>query len=152
VADLFAWLQSTLVASTIAQSQILTAALSAVHVVGLALVVGSAFVTALALTGLAFPSRSAAEIATAGRAVLIGLAISMVTGVLLFSARAEAASQNSFFQLKMLLVVSAALCQLVIQGVARRALTSRAAPVAGVLGLALWVSVVLAGCAFILLE
>ena len=152
MADLFAWLQSTLVASTIAQSQMLTAVLSAVHVVGLALVVGSAFVTALALTGLAFPSRSAAEIATAGRAVLIGLSISVVTGVLLFSARAEAASQNGFFQLKMLLIVSAALCQLVIQGVARRALTSRAAPAAGVLGLALWVGVVLAGCAFILLE
>jgi hypothetical protein len=152
VADLFAWLQSTPVASTIAQSQMLTAALSAVHVVGLALVVGSAFVTALALTGLAFPSRSAAEIATAGRAVLIGLAISVVTGMLLFSARAEAASQNGFFQLKMLLIVSAGLCQLVIQGMARRALTSRAAPAAGVVGLALWVGVVLAGCAFILLE
>lgn len=152
MADLFAWLQATLVARTIAESQMLTAALSAVHLVGLALVVGSAFVTALALTGLAFPGRSAAEIATAGRAVLIGLAISVTTGVLLFSGRAEAASQNSFFQLKMLLLVSAALCQLVIQGVARRALASRAAPAAGVLGLALWVGVALAGCAFILLE
>jgi len=152
VADLFAWLQASLVARTIAQSQMLNAALSAVHLVGLALVVGSALVTALALTGLAFPGRSAAEIATAGRAVLIGLAISVVTGVLLFSSRAEAASQNSFFQLKMLLLVSAALCQLVIQRVARRALASRTAPAAGVLGLALWVGVALAGCAFILLE
>jgi hypothetical protein len=152
VADFFAWLQSTSIARAVAETQMLIAALSAIHLIGLALVVGSSLVSALALTGLAFPGWSSTEMAATGRAVLIGLCISVLTGVLMFASRAEAASQNSFFQLKMLLLIAAAVCQLAIARVVRRTPSSRALRPAGVLGLTLWVGVALAGCAFILLE
>lgn len=152
MADFFAWLQSTSIARAVAETQMLIAALSAIHLIGLALVVGSAFVSALALAGLAFPGWSSAEMAATGRAALVGLCISVGTGALMFASRAEAASQNGFFQLKMLLFVAAALCQLAIHRVVRRAPSSLALRPAGVLGLALWVGVALAGCAFILLE
>ena len=55
MADVLSWLQATRVAQTVAESKLLTAALSATHLVGLTLIVGSAFVSALALTGIAFP-------------------------------------------------------------------------------------------------
>lgn len=152
MAEFFAWLQSTSVARAVAETQMLIAALSAIHLLGLALVVGSAFVSALALTGLAFPGWSTAEMATTSRAIFIGLCISVVTGALMFASRAEAASENSFFQLKMLLLVAAAVCQLAIHRVVRRAPSSRVLRPAGVVGLTLWVGVALAGCAFILLE
>ncbi len=153
MADVLSWLQATRVAQTVAESKMLTAALSATHLVGLTLIVGSAFVSALALTGIAFPLRSPSE-ATASmrRAVWLGLTISLVTGFLLFSGRAEAASENSFFQVKMLLLVAAASCQLAMHRIAQRGSTSRALQTTGVLGAALWVGVALAGCAFILLE
>jgi hypothetical protein len=125
VADFFAWLQSTSIARAVAETQMLIAALSAIHLIGLSLVVGSSFVSALALTGLAFPGWSRTEMAATSRAVVVGLCISALTGALMFASRAEAASQNSFFQLKMLLLIAAAVCQLAISRAVRRTPSSR---------------------------
>jgi hypothetical protein len=90
----------------------------------------------------------------AARALAIGLAISVVTGGLHFITRAVAASHNSIFQIKMLLLVGAASCQFLLQpGIVRSEHSSPASlRLTGLLGLALWWGVALAGCAFILLE
>jgi hypothetical protein len=154
MSELLQWLQSTPVAAKIATTQMLTAALSSAHLVGLTLVVGSAWVSALRITGAVLPDRPAEEvIRPAGRGILIGLCVSISTGLLLFAARATAAGENPIFWLKMTLLVVAALAQTVIhRAVVRRSTIPRALRAAGVLGLALWAGVALAGCAFILLE
>jgi uncharacterized protein DUF6644 len=152
---LFARLEMTAVGTTIAQSVLLTGALSAAHLVGFTLLMGSALVSNLRLTGVLFPNRPLVDITMPGaRGVAAGLAISVVTGLLLFSARASAAAQNRTFQIKMLLLVGAAVFQFGVQSRMLRRIASAPwlAPVSGVVGLLLWFGVAAAACAFILLE
>jgi hypothetical protein len=80
----------------------------------------------------------------------VGLAVSVATGLLLFAPRASAAAGNGIFQAKMLLVLTAAVFQFAV--VPRLDTRSRMLKLAGTMQLALWFSVALAGCAFILLE
>jgi len=147
-------LQHSAVATAIANSLLLTASLSALHVAGFALVSGGALVSNLRLLGVLFPDRPVAEIVgPTRRGMAAGLLVSVVTGALLFSTRATAASQNEFFQVKMTLLVGALLMQFIVQ---RRLVDLRPDAAtfkgAGALGLMLWLGVGLAGCAFILLE
>ena len=58
----FAWLESTGVAVTVRDSLMLTAALSAVHIVGFTLTTGGALVANLNLLGVLFRGRPAAEV------------------------------------------------------------------------------------------
>jgi len=72
---------------------------------------------------------------------------------LLFSPRALAASENSTFQLKMLLLVAAATFQFTVhQRMAAQSSSPRLQRLTGTLGMLLWIGLALAGCAFILLE
>lgn len=155
VAPVLGWLQSTALAQTVAGSQLLTGFLSSVHLLGLMLVLGGALVSSLRLLGVmltAAPLRSVTG--PAGRGIWIGLLVSVATGVLLVSPRGPYAAGNSFFQLKMLLLVSAVLFHATLYRRVTntgdsRPLTQRAV---GAVGLTLWGGVAVAGCAYILLE
>jgi hypothetical protein len=149
------WLQSTPMAMSIGNSLYLLAGLSALHLVGFTLLMGSALVGNLRLLGVMLPDLAIADVVRpARRALAAGLTISLVTGFLLFSTRATNAVGNEIFRLKMALLVAAALVHFVVQS--RFAGDSsgggRFAPAAGALGLLLWISVGVAGCAFIFLE
>jgi hypothetical protein len=151
---IFSWIEATGLAKTVAESATLTAWLSAVHVVGFALVTGAALVGNLRGLGALFARAQAADvIVAANRAILSGLAISVATGAPLFAARAVDASANGSFQLKMLLLLAATTFQFAFIGsgaVERRsALASRI--VSGI-ALALWLGLALAAFAFLLLE
>ena len=151
----FLWLQSTTLAQAVAQSVMATAVLSATHLVGFTLLMGSVSISALRQIGAVLTERPASECTVAAdRGALIGLLISTATGLLLFSARAPDAAANSTFQLKMLLLASAGIFHVAcFRRVPRRAGASLfAMRVNGAAGLALWVGVALAGCAYILLE
>ena len=154
MAALFVWLEGTRLAITVRDSLTLTGALSAVHVVGFTLTTGGALVANLNLLGVLFPERPPIEVTRpASRGIALGLTISALTGLLLFAPRATVASVNGIFQVKMLLLVAAVLFHtLVHQRVARVAtsLSLRRGTVA--VGLLLWTSLALAGCAYILLE
>ena len=150
----FAWLQSTAVAAAVGDSILLTGALSAVHLLGFTLVTGGGLVANLRLLGVILSDRPPLEIVRpASRGVAAGLLISVATGLLLFAPRAIAASSNRTFQIKMLLLVSAAVFHFTVH----RAVSARPVVRRGVLGavggagLLLWISLALAGCAFILL-
>lgn len=145
MAALLAWIESTGLATSIAGSRGLTGALSSIHLVGLTLVVGSALVRALRAVGAFLPDTPADDVErSTDRGVVIGCTISVTTGVLLWTARASAASENGFFQTKMVLILVAIALQVAI-GARKTALLR-------VLASVLWFGVVLAGCAFILLE
>jgi hypothetical protein len=148
-------LQGSWLAHTIGESQMLTASLSSLHLIGFTLVMGSALVSNLRMTGVLLPERPASDVTDpAARVVLIGLAISAATGLLLFVPRAEGAAANSTFRVKLTLLALAVLVHFVAQlRVARDADAGRGiATLVGLLGIALWMGVALAGCAFILLE
>ena len=140
--------------TTINQSVLLLGGLSGVHLIGFTLVLGAVLVSNLRLTGAAFSDRPAVEIlASTTPAIVIGLSISVTTGLLMFSTRVQTALESQAFRLKIGLLVGAAVFQLVLTRRLRRSLLSDALlRLAGGLSLALWFGVALAACAFILLE
>ena len=154
MAGFFVWLEGTRMAITVRDSLMLTGALSAFHLVGFTLTTGGALVANLNLLGLLFPDRPPLEVSRpATRGIALGLAISALTGVLLFAPRATVASVNGIFQIKMLLLLTAVLFHgLVHQRVAGSSASAFARRGAGAIGLLLWTGLALAGCAYILLE
>jgi hypothetical protein len=153
--SLLALISTSRVARGVADSATLTAWLSAVHALAFTLVTGAALVANLRALGVLLARMELRDVvAPANRAILIGLAISVVTGGLLFSARATEAAANGWFRLKMLLLIIAAVFQFRILGAA-----AREPPVArdriaasGAMGLLLWLGLAVTACAFILLE
>ena len=155
LADLFAWLESTPVARSIGGSLPMIASLSAIHLLGFTLVTGGALVANLRLLGALLPRRPAADVTRpASLGIAIGLAVSIATGLLLFAWRAGELVSNGTFQVKMLLLVGATIFQFTLhRSVARRpAATVTSLRLTGGVGLALWLGLALAGCAFILFE
>lgn len=149
------WLETTAVAKAVGGSMWLLPVLSAVHVLGYTLVIGGALVLNLRWLGLLAPQLPVPEVTLAtGRGIALGLAISIVTGVMLVSWKAVESAASSIFQVKMLLLVAATLLHFGWQ----RRVVRRAAPTvlllrcSGAAGLALWLGLALAGCAYILLE
>ena len=155
IAAVLGWIQTTRIATTIGGSTLLTGFISGIHLLGLTLLVGAALVSSLRMVGIILTDRPLSEV-TPGprRGMVIGLAISVVSGLLLFTPRAAAAADNSFFQIKMTLLGAAALFYFAVyRGVSRR--TDADSPVVkltGGIGLTLWLGVAFAGCAFILFE
>ena len=140
-----AWYQNTAVASIVGGSPTITAVLSALHALGFTFVMGGALFANLGRLGVLFPERPVREIAVPGsKLIALGLAISLPTGLLLFGPRATTAAHNTYFELKMLLLPTAAAVQF---GLLRR--DSRAI---GAAGLVLWLGLAAAACAFILFE
>ena len=154
MAAFFVWLEGTRMAIAVRDSLMLTGALSAVHLVGFTLTTGGALVANLNLLGVLFPGRPPIEVTRpASRGIAVGLTISALTGLLLFAPRATVASVNGIFQTKMLLLVAAVLFHaLVHQRVAVSTVSASARRGTGAIGLLLWTSLALAGCAYILLE
>ncbi len=150
------WLQTTALAQGIAQSLMLTATLSAVHMLGFTLVTGSALLVNLRLLGAVLAERPAVEITRPASVVIgLGLLISVVTGLLLFSGRATRIAASDAFQVKMLLLLAAAGFHFfwarrvsLRRGGAGRALLRAT----GAIGLALWLGLAVAACIFILFE
>lgn len=149
------WVQDTGLAQTIGGSLLLTGFLSSLHLLGLTLVVGSACVTSLRLLGVMLPGSPVSEVTNAPRrGIVIGLAVSVSSGLLLLAPRALFAFGNTFFQTKMLFLLLAvmlhvALYRVLVRPRNQKPLTLR---LTGLLQLTLWFGVVMAGCAFILLE
>ena len=155
IGPLLAWLQTTRIATTIGESTLLIGFVSAIHLLGMTLLVGGALVSSLRMLGAILTEHPVMDVTSApGRGMIVGLTISVTSGLLLFAPRAPAAAENSFFQLKMLLLFAAAMFHFAVyRGVSRRPDTKPSvARFTGGLGLALWVGVAVAGCAFILLE
>lgn len=151
----FQWVETTNLARSVGESLSTTAWLSAIHLIGFTLVMGAALVASLRMLGVVLQQRAPAEVvALASRVIMVGLGVSITTGALLFSARAASAAANGTFQLKMLLLLSAAAFHFTVAArLGRRAeVDTRVLGIVAVVGLALWIGLALAACAFILFE
>ena len=147
-------LETSSIAVAINQSRYILGGLSGAHLIGFALVMGTAFIANGRLVGLIFARQPALYVLRpARRGLVVGLTLSSVTGTLLFVPRAQSALENWIFVLKMTLLATAIVVQFAIYLSFGRLGSNRAATrVAGAVGLCLWLSVALAGCAFILIE
>jgi hypothetical protein len=150
----FVLIEKSTLAITIRDSTILTGGLSGLHLLGLTLLVGSVLVSSAVLAGLVVNDQPVAEITRAARrASIVGLCISMTTGLLLVSFRLTMSTASRAFQIKMLMLVAAAIFHFLVYVPAARGRRSIVSPgIAGGVAFILWFGVVLGGCAFILLE
>jgi hypothetical protein len=148
------WLESTSPAVAISESSWLFPSIESVHVIAIALVVGSITMVDLRLLGLNLKERRVAELT---REVLpwtwASFCAAVISGALLFSSNATHYWGTVPFRAKMLLLALAGVNMLVFHSTAYRSLARwdgaapppRAAKIAGGLSLALWIGVVTMG-------
>jgi hypothetical protein len=148
------WIEATGPARAIAQSTWMFPAAETVHVIAIALVVGSIAVLDLRLLGASWKGRPVTDVA---RDVLpvtwAGFGVAAVAGSLMFISAAVKYATDLPFQLKMLLLLLAGANMLVfhhftysrVEDWDRSARPPRAAKVAAGLSLAFWIAVVTCG-------
>jgi hypothetical protein len=154
LAPFFAQIEASAVATTIRDSVLLTGTLSGLHLIGMTLIVGSVLVSSTRVAGILFHDQPVAEVTRAARrGTVVGLTISIATGLLLVAPRLTTAAANGTFRVKMLILLTALVFHFSIYQPAAQGLRPVMSPaIAASVGWLLWFGVALAGCAFILLE
>jgi hypothetical protein len=150
---LFGWLKAQAFAVAIAESSWLFPTIETLHVIALALVLGTIALMDLRLIGLRGTSlpvtRAAAELLPWAWSGFIG---AVITGSLMFSSRATDYWENDFFRIKLILLALAGLNMVVFHGLTYRTVDrwDQGAPppgarLAGGLSLLLWLGVTICG-------
>lgn len=152
--SLAAWIESASLARFIGESMWIIASLSAIHVLGFTVSLGSALVLNARLAGIMLSGVPLRELALpASRGITIGLLISIASGVPLALWKLGAVFSSSIFQIKMALLVAAALLHFMwLRPRMRETMDSSTLKAPALAALALWLGLGLAGCAFILFE
>jgi hypothetical protein len=152
--EILDWLQTTPVATTIQESQYGFPLVVGVHILGLALSVGTLLWVDLRLLGVALTrSRISDVYRSLAPWFLFGFAMTLTSGAMLFTAYATAAYGNTYFRIKMSALVLAGANAVLFHAVTQRAQAGSddaprppvAARIAGFTSLALWAVVILAG-------
>ena len=149
-----AWLEQTLVGTTIRESLWLFPVIETVHIFGIILLVGATSILDLRLMGLTFRDEPVSKLA--GRFIpwaLAGFITQVVTGLLLFSSEATKMYGNMGFKIKMSLIVIAGLNALIFHSIAyqsvgkwdRDPVGPVSARAAGLISILLWFGIVAAG-------
>lgn len=148
------WLQDSVLGDAVRSTQFMYPTLESLHILGIAVLVGPAFAFDLRLLGV---GRSLVSVTKAARYLLpvshVGLAIAVVTGILLFSAQAVGVAGSGAAPWKLGLLGLAGLNVIVFhRGVHRRvdewadaAETPVAARVTAVVSMTTWTGVIFAG-------
>jgi lipid-A-disaccharide synthase-like uncharacterized protein len=142
----FEWLQHTYLAETIRHSPTLIAALEILHLIGLAMLLGTILMVNLSLLGWGIGDVSAAGIARdLNKWTIAGLITMLASGPLLFMSEAARCSKIPAFWIKMALLGGALIFQFTIH---RRAVNAESVLEhprrTAWVSLALWLGVVLA--------
>jgi hypothetical protein len=148
------WLYDTPLASTIRSSELAFPWLESVHVLAIALVLGSIAVADLRLLGLASVKRPVTQLLDEVLPITwVSFVVAAITGLAMFASNAVDYSNNTPFQLKMLMLVLAGLNMLVFQLITFRGVgtwddaqaTPLGARFAGGFSLVSWISIVAFG-------
>ena len=125
--------------------------IEATHVLAAVSVFGTVFVVDLRLLGIPGVSRAFTRVSEdMTRITWLAFGLAVVTGALMFAANAHTYVINTAFGLKLLAIAAAGLNMLVFEGVTRRGVAGwdvgvqapRAAKLAGLLSILLWVTVI----------
>ncbi len=147
------WLENLPISTAIADSGSLFPTLETIHVLGLALVIGSIATVDLRLLGLARRDQQAWIVAQQALPwTWIAFAVTVISGLLLFASNASSYVENVPFRIKMLLLVLAGLNMAAFHlGAGKRIADWNqdhmppGARIAGGLSLAFWIAIVAAG-------
>jgi len=149
------WLQSTWIATAVAENDILFPWIESVHVLAIVIVVGTISIVDLRLLGVASLDISARRLMRDVIPYTWGaFAIAAITGSLMFSSDATHYAHNRLFQIKLVMLVLAGLNMAVFHLFSERdierwdapgATTPAAAKAAAVISLMAWVTVVSLG-------
>ena len=150
-----AWLQSTWIATAVAENDILFPWIESVHVLAIVLVVGTISIVDLRLLGVASLDISAKRLMRDVIPYTWGaFAVAAITGSLMFSSDATHYAHNRLFQIKLVMLVLAGLNMAVFHLFSERdierwdapgATTPVAANTAAVISLMAWIAVVSLG-------
>ena len=147
-------IEASRLATTIRDSIWMFPIIESIHVISFTLVVGTIAVIDLRLLGLASTQRSFQRMASdILKWTWAAFALTVATGLTMFSTNATIYYHNPFFRTKMLLLVLAGLNMLVFEMTARRTVRqwdkARSAPATGkavaVLSLTLWIGIIFMG-------
>ena len=145
--EAFEWIQRTPVAELLRDSRVLFPIVESVHLIGLALFVGTLFLIDLGLLGLAMRRQPVAQVAGAlAPWTWSGFALLLLTGPFMFTAQATKWHDNPVFWSKMLLLIVASVFQLSVRRKITEehsALRPAAAKLIGAVSLVLWISTAL---------
>lgn len=156
LAPAFEWLQQTYLAETIQHSATLIATLEIVHLIGLTLLLGSIVMVDLTLLGHGVGSYPVSKIARQlNRWTVAGLAVMFASGPFLLISEAERCYKTPAFWIKMALLATALLFHFTLHrrvALAEPPIPGPAAKLTGILSLALWFGVALAGKAIAIFQ
>ena len=147
-------LAASALAAKIRDSLLLFPLLESIHVLGLALVLGTIAVVDLRLLGLASSRRPFGRIASdTFKWTWAAFALTAITGALMFTTNASVYYHNFYFRAKMLLLVLAAVNMLAFEVTAGRSIprweNQPAAPAigrtVGVISILIWISIIFMG-------
>jgi hypothetical protein len=145
----FEWLQHTYLAEAIRHSAALIATLESIHLIGMALLIGTILMVDLSLLGHGIGRQPVARIARELRGwTTAGLAIMLASGPLILSSEAIRCYRTPAFWIKMLLLGMAVAFHFTIHRrvtMAEPPVARSSARVVASVSLALWVGVALAG-------
>ncbi len=144
------WLYSSGMGTAIRQSIWVFPIIETVHVLGIALLVGTVSILDLRLLGLILKREPVSAIAQQILPLTwAGFAVMFITGFLLFAAEAADCYGNMAFRIKMLLIPLAGLNALVFH---RNPVTRWRARMAGGFSMSLWIGIICAGRAIAYLQ
>ncbi len=155
VLSAFEWLQHTYVGETIRHSAALIAMLEAIHLVGLALLLGTVLMVDLSLLGKGIERIPASRIAMQLHPFTnLGLAIMLASGPFILCSEAVRCSKTPAFWIKMMLLAVAVTFHFTVH---RRVAQSEPVPkptarIVAILSLSLWFGVALAGKAIAIFQ
>ncbi len=152
--DFCRWLEQTSVGASVRESLWLFPAIETLHLLGMAMLVGSVVAFDLRLLGWAMRRERVSQLA--GRLLpwtWAGFVLQVITGAVLFSSEAVKVSGNPAFRLKMLLLLLAGVQALAFQWNSHRNLAKwedggslpAAAKISGFVSIVLWIGIVAAG-------
>jgi len=152
--SIFDWVGNSSVGIFMAQNAIAFPLAESIHVFAISIVFGVIAIVDLRLIGLASTSYRVSRLSTALLPITWGaFAAAVVTGLLLVASKPQSYFDNSFFRIKMVMMVLAGLNMLVFHFVTQRGMehwdASRSPPsaarAAGAISLVLWIVVVTCG-------
>lgn len=152
--DWIIWLGETPVAQAIATSGYLFPLLEVVHVIGLALVIGTIAMVDLRLLGLASAKRAVRDVISHVLPISwIGFCIAAISGALMFVGNATGYADNPAFQLKLVFLLIAGINMLLFHLLTWKSIAvwdevehpPAAVKLAGAVSLSCWIVIVFLG-------
>jgi hypothetical protein len=139
--EAFEWMERSPAGQFMRSSRVVFPIIESIHLVGLALFVGTLLLIDMGLLGVAMRRQPIAQVAAAlAPWTWSGFGLLLLTGPFMFTAQAAKWHDNPIFWLKMLLLILATVFQLSVRGpIASREIGR--AKLIGAMSLVLWISI-----------